>query len=741
MASYEERRLAADIAKIRREVRSATTSTQLGSSSINNGGKLLIVDRDGREVMDIGANPDGSFGATPRIGPVPPETTAPEVTATPGGLSIRWGGEYVDSLMTPDDFARVEVHLSEDPAFTAEFADTIVGTMETPRGADVPVTKLEVGKTYFVRLVVRNTAGGRGPASQTSQGVPLPGVDGPGAAEALRRSQEAQAAAQKAIEDALAATESAQASLIAADGKTRVTWDRIPPAPFVSSGVTATDVPYRTSPADDADKRSRGDVWFEYDGTPQRKVVGQWVFYPELPTGLGVSGPGWIQQQITDSIISSLTAAKITTGTLSAGVSITTGDPEGTHTKIGNSSLTVQRVIDPETGPVPTVSIGGLDSDVIQLANPNTSTTSGFDANGEMWMTNISTDTLLLGGKTVGLPARDDLLFPFPRGAIARYRPLSDSSTAGATPVGVCEISADCEANRLYEASFTGNFSNSAAGTFRLFLFYTTDGSNPTISSRQLTMGVFPATAATHFRASVSAQFVFTGEIRVLLAIQRLTGGGTVNYYSDDGSTPGTFTITDLGECPSANVEVWTDGQMNTGAGAPVTGGTTTPSATKKSYVKEYSASWTRTWRAGAVQSDPEVRQGNSNGQLMSQIGFPAQMQADLDGSVVTKVEAFLYASHWYYSAGGTALIGVHGSASPSNTFAYSGSQAGVWKTKTGGKYIMLPTAWNRGWAIGTTRGFTVGGGAGSSSSYYGRFYGANASSSLRPRVRITYTK
>ena len=68
----EERRLAAEIAGLRREVRAASTTQQLGYSSIENGGRILVKDADGREVMDIGRNPDGSYGATPRIGPTRP---------------------------------------------------------------------------------------------------------------------------------------------------------------------------------------------------------------------------------------------------------------------------------------------------------------------------------------------------------------------------------------------------------------------------------------------------------------------------------------------------------------------------------------------------------------------------------------------------------------------------------------------------------------------------------------------
>ena len=56
----------------------------------------------------------------------------------------------MDSLITPDDFSRVEVHLSTDPNIVGDSADDLVGTIESPRGGDVVVTKLQPSTDYYV---------------------------------------------------------------------------------------------------------------------------------------------------------------------------------------------------------------------------------------------------------------------------------------------------------------------------------------------------------------------------------------------------------------------------------------------------------------------------------------------------------------------------------------------------------------------------------------------------------------
>ena len=60
MSSMEMRRLAAEIAGIKQEMRGASTTQQLAYSSIQDGGQIKVFDSNGKETMTIGASPDGS---------------------------------------------------------------------------------------------------------------------------------------------------------------------------------------------------------------------------------------------------------------------------------------------------------------------------------------------------------------------------------------------------------------------------------------------------------------------------------------------------------------------------------------------------------------------------------------------------------------------------------------------------------------------------------------------------------
>ena len=89
----------------------------------------------------------------------------------------------------------------------------------------------------------------------------------------------------------------------------------------------------------------------------------------------------------------------------------------------------------------------------------------------------------------------------------------------------------------------------------------------------------------------------------------------------------------------------------------------------------------------------------------VSAIGFPAQIATDLAGA----------------------------------SFSYSGiHQAGGWK-RAEGRWVTLPATWYPAFITGANKGITLGGGAPSSSSVYGKFRGYNHPEN--PKLRVTYTK
>lgn len=163
MASHIER-LARRVADLQTKVDRALTSPQLGNSSLENA-KLEEYDSDGQLVSIIGKQPDGTHGAVVVSGPVPPRPSRPVLGSGAGLLTAAWDGNFADALSgetditipAPMDFSRVEVHASQESGFQALTTDTLISTVESPRGSMVS-TVVEPG-TWYVVLVARAASG------------------------------------------------------------------------------------------------------------------------------------------------------------------------------------------------------------------------------------------------------------------------------------------------------------------------------------------------------------------------------------------------------------------------------------------------------------------------------------------------------------------------------------------------------------------------------------------------------
>lgn len=772
MSTSSIRRLAKEIAGVRSEVRQLASTQQLGSSSIENGGQLVVrtgseSDGDLQDVATIGGQSDGSYGVVIHTGPKPPTPVAPLVTAGPGYISVEWTGEFIDAFEPYTDHSYVAVHVTDSPGGPLG-ASTQRATLRSPAGESV-VIQLDPG-TWYVSLVAVSLAGVWSDPAPYSDGEAgeASGVDvvarqmateAQNAAEAARvRAEAAKAAADAASAEANAADvkaieaqANATVALTAANGKAQVTYSTERPTHQSIDHIDTKAIRLLT---DSVGTHKTGDIWYQRSESAASgdQVNEHWVF---KDNGEGVTPRAqWDRQEWQDSVIGSLTASKITTGTLSAATTITVGSDESTHLRLGQSSLQVFRP-DGDGSTAQTICIGGADRDVLLITDPNTgSTIAGFDGEGNGIAQSMNvTSSMYIGGNQIGNPySRDDLLFSPARGAIARYRIADDSGETSTAELGIAEVTAQCWSFRLYRATFEGNILNTdPGGTHRLFLRGEVGGGTPTRTSPQWTMGFFPnnPSGGGHMRDTISTYF-FVGDaidapvtVRVLVSMQRIGGTGNIKFYRDSGATPGYLIIEDLGPLPGLASEVWSDGRMSNGSGTPVSGNDPgTPSAGKTSYTKTYNATWSRTWRGGTVQSSGEVRQGYSSGQLQSAIGFPSQIQSDVGGGKITKIEVYLYANHWYYNSGGTAVIGAHGANSlPASFPSGSATMTATWKSKAGGMWVTLPSSWYQHWESGSSKGITVGNAppATSSSSYYARFSGYGMR--YAPQLRVTYTK
>ncbi len=168
MSSIE--RLARDLARVERRVRIVETQPQLAYSSIDDGAVRLYIDDILRGY--VGQLPGGGAGTMPVNGPPPPQPTAPVVTPVQGGLLVRYDGTFVGGAVMPNDYTRAEVHVSKTTGFTANAFDTLVGSIESPRGGEVFIRCLDTDVRY-VRLVARNTSGAASPQSEQTVATPL----------------------------------------------------------------------------------------------------------------------------------------------------------------------------------------------------------------------------------------------------------------------------------------------------------------------------------------------------------------------------------------------------------------------------------------------------------------------------------------------------------------------------------------------------------------------------------------
>lgn len=160
-------------------------------------------------------------------------------------------------------------------------------------------------------------------------------------------------------------------------------------------------------------------------------------------------------------------------------------------------------------------------------------------------------------------------------------------------------------------------------------------------------------------------------------------------------------------------------------------------------YTKTWNAVWWSTYDSSGKNSYYESRgrvaQGNPPGSAGIQrglVGFDSSsITSTLSGATVKKVEVYVYAAHWYYSGGGTLVIGTHNHASEPSS--YSSGEVDIKRQKLAkpeGRWITLPSSTHAGFKGGSRKGIQTYINS-SSLSYYGYLTGS------KTRLRITYTK
>jgi hypothetical protein len=261
-------------------------------------------------------------------------------------------------------------------------------------------------------------------------------------------------------------------------------------------------------------------------------------------------------------------------------------------------------------------------------------------------------------------------------------------------------------------------------------------------------VAIDPGNIATTTTLTVSASTVNAGTAVTLTATVSGTPAGSVIFERLSGSTwvaisTDTASPWTASHTPTASTS-YRARYLGSGVYQPSTSATKTVTVkTLQTATKEISASWSASYQqSGSKRDVSEVYQGyysSTNGNQRGLIGFPSLGLPS--GSTITKVELYVYAAHWGDSGGGTGVFGVHGYTSAPSSYTTGGIQDDVrqaWSSKTGGKWITLPSSRNSGFASGAYRGCIVGPGPSTSTlAYYGYFNGNGQSN--EPKLRVTY--
>jgi|GEM_PF-2714657 len=165
-----------------------------------------------------------------------------------------------------------------------------------------------------------------------------------------------------------------------------------------------------------------------------------------------------------------------------------------------------------------------------------------------------------------------------------------------------------------------------------------------------------------------------------------------------------------------------------------------------KRYFEEVPASWWQAYTGNNSQATHSTYAGAAaqgrtpyapgNGVMRGLVGFPSQASR-LSGATVKKIEVYVYAKSWHASAGGTAVLGVHGHGSKPSTWSSTTDNVTYQKMKRPeGRWITLPSSVHAGFKSGALRGVSFLPPNGSTSTeYYGIFTGN------KTKLRITYEK
>lgn len=268
---------------------------------------------------------------------------------------------------------------------------------------------------------------------------------------------------------------------------------------------------------------------------------------------------------------------------------------------------------------------------------------------------------------------------------------------------------------RVIDANDTSQITLFNAGTYKHFIRTMSSEGSWESDTFESTINVGPNEAGKRLQVIVGVWKGPTGAAGWI----RWLGSGSF-YIIDDGPRPGaTTTIKNSG-----------DGSQYSAPPAP-------PPPPVNTYVRQYGSYDSRSYDGGNGiynYNIGQMYQGLSPagvGNLKS-LSLHPDMTGDLAGATINYIRVYFNFNHWYYNAGGTARIGVHGHTGIPGSFSHAGVVviSGGWP-KPGARWIDIPSVHWEGFRTGAYRGISLEG-----DGTYNTYGYAD-----RPTIEISFTK
>lgn len=148
-------RLAADVARLDRQLTSVSNHPQSQRTSVE-GGSIDFNDDDGNLMAIVGSQDDGGNTINVISGPTPPTPVGFTVEVDHGKFIVHWSGDFDGDKLAPSDWSRAEVHASQDPFFVASRA-TARGSIVSAAGGEVTIGVLE--GPWTIKMLAWSQAG------------------------------------------------------------------------------------------------------------------------------------------------------------------------------------------------------------------------------------------------------------------------------------------------------------------------------------------------------------------------------------------------------------------------------------------------------------------------------------------------------------------------------------------------------------------------------------------------------